>query len=149
MLKITFGVIAGLVAWILLVTLSGLILRAAWPAYAAVAESMAFTLPMLVARLAISAVTLLAAARITAFVAPKARTATLLLGAILLVAFVPIHINLWNRFPAWYHVTFLLTLIPLSVLGGRLGRMRRTGTGTTRFAEIAEREKEKSSHAPA
>src|SRR5262249_27381570 len=104
---------------------------------------------MLVARLAISAVTLLAAARITAFVAPKARTATLLLGAILLVAFVPIHINLWNRFPAWYHVTFLLTLIPLSVLGGRLGRMRRTGTGTTRFAEIAEREKEKSSHAPA
>jgi len=123
MLKITLAVIAGLVAWILLVTVSGLILRAAWPQYAAVAESMAFTLPMLVARLAISTVTLLAAARITAFVAPKATTATLLLGAILLAAFVPIHINLWNRFPIWYHLTFLLTLIPLSVLGGQLGRM--------------------------
>src|SRR5262252_3169408 len=149
MLKITLAVIAGLVAWILLVTVSGLILRAAWPQYAAVAESMAFTLPMLVARLAISAVTLLAAARITALVAPKATTATLLLGAILLVSFVPIHIDLWNRFPVWYHLTFLLTLVPLSVVGGQLGRMRQIGRTAVPFAETAERKKEKSAAARA
>src|SRR5262249_24593399 len=127
--------IGGLVTWIFLVTVSGWILRAAWPEYSAVADSMAFTLPMLVARLAISAVTLLAAARVTAFLAPKPTTATLLLGTVPLAGFVPIHINLWNRFPAWYHLTFLLTLIPLSLLGGRLGRtgeMERIGMGRMR-----------------
>src|SRR5215510_13026023 len=127
MLKMILGAVAGLVAWILLVTVSGLILRATWPEYAAVAESMAFTLPMLVARLAISAMTLLIAARVAALVAPRATAATLLLGIVLLVGFVPIHVNLWSRFPVWYHLTFLVTLIPLSVIGGRLGRMRRMG----------------------
>ena len=122
MWRIILGAIAGLLAWILLVTITGLIMRASWPEYAAVADSMAFTLPMLIARLVISAVTLLAAARLTTVIAPRAMAATVLLGAVLLVAFIPVHINLWDRFPAWYHVTFLLTLIPLSVLGGRIGR---------------------------
>jgi hypothetical protein len=122
MWRIILGAIAGLLAWILLVTITGLIMRAIWSEYAAVADSMAFTLPMLVARLVISAVTLLAAARLTTVIAPRAIAATVLLGAVLLVAFIPIHINLWDRFPAWYHLTFLLTLIPLSVLGGRIGR---------------------------
>ena len=120
MMKTILGICAGLLAWVLLVTVCGVILRAAWPEYRAVADSMAFTLPMLVARLAISAVTLLGAARVTALVAARATTATLLLGTVLLVTFVPIHINLWDRFPVWYHLTFLLTLVPLSVLGGRI-----------------------------
>ena len=119
-MKTTLGVLAGLVAWTVLVTVAGVALRALWPDYAAVADSMAFTLPMLGTRLAVSAVTLLAAARLTTLIAPRATLATLILGAILVVAFVPIHISIWYRFPVWYHLTFLLTLIPLTVLGGRL-----------------------------
>jgi len=42
------------------------------------------------------------------------------LGGILLVAFIPIHIQLWARFPVWYHLAFLGTLIPLVVLGAAL-----------------------------
>jgi len=122
MAKTILGVVAGLVAWVALVTVAGLILRAAWPNYAAVADSMAFTLPMLIARLTISAVTLLAAARVTTAIAPRATIATVLLGAVLVAAFVPVHIGVWNRFPVWYHLTFLLTLVPLCVMGGRLGR---------------------------
>lgn len=120
MVKIVLGVIAGLAAWMLLVTIGGAIMRASWPEYAAVAGSMAFTLPMLVARLTISAVALLAAASVTTLIAPQTITAAML-GTVLLVAFVPIHINLWDKFPVWYHLTFLLTLIPLSLLGGRVG----------------------------
>ena len=29
-------------------------------------------------------------------------------GVILLVAFIPVHIGLWDKFPVWYHLTFLL-----------------------------------------
>lgn len=126
MLKAVLGACAGLVAWVLLVTICGLILRASWPEYAAVSASMAFTLPMLIARLLISAVTLVAASGLAAVVASGAVSATVLLGVVLLVGFVPVHVGLWARFPVWYHLTFLLTLVPLSLLGGRLGRRTRT-----------------------
>jgi hypothetical protein len=121
MVKMTLSVVAGLLVWVLLITVCGAIMRAAWPQYAAVAEAMTFTLPMLFARLAISTASLLAAAGVTAVVAAGATPSTIILGSVLLVAFVPIHIGLWDKFPVWYHLTFLLSLIPLSVLGGRLG----------------------------
>jgi len=121
MAKTALAVAAGLVAWIVLASIAGVILRASWPDYAAVAGSMTFTLPMLIARLTISTVTLLAAARLTAVIAPRATIAVVVLGAILVAAFVPIHIGVWDRFPVWYHLTFLLTLLPLCLIGGRLG----------------------------
>lgn len=121
MAKTALGVVTGLVGWVALASIAGLILRASWPDYAAVADSMRFTLPMLIARLTISAVTLLVAARLTTLIAPRATVATVILGVVLLAAFVPIHIGVWDRFPVWYHLTFLLTLVPLCVVGGRLG----------------------------
>jgi hypothetical protein len=36
------------------------------------------------------------------------------------VLFIPIHIQLWDKFPIWYHLFFLVSLVPLSILGGRL-----------------------------
>jgi hypothetical protein len=41
-------------------------------------------------------------------------------GLILLVMFIPQHIMLWNKFPVWYHLTFLLSLVPLAYLGGAI-----------------------------
>ena len=38
----------------------------------------------------------------------------------LLAGFIPQHITLWEKFPVWYHLTFLLSLIPLTLLGGKL-----------------------------
>jgi len=127
MARTILGVVSGIIAWVALASIAGLILRASWRDYAAVADSMAFTLPMLIARLTISAVTLLAAARLTALIAPRATIATIALGIVLVAAFIPIHIGVWDRFPIWYHLTFLLTLVPLCVAGGRMGptRLRR------------------------
>ena len=56
MLRLVGGVIAGIVAWIVIVTALNLGLRHGWPAYAAVEKAMAFTVPMMVARLSMSAV---------------------------------------------------------------------------------------------
>ena len=49
------------------------------------------------------------------------------MSAILLVLFIPEHVRLWNVFPVWYHLTFLLTLAPLLVLGAWLTRTRSSG----------------------
>jgi hypothetical protein len=39
--------------------------------------------------------------------------------------FVPAHIALWSKFPAWYHLTFLLTIIPAVLVGALLTTRRK------------------------
>ena len=112
---------AGLVVWVIIAIAAGLIMRAAWPEYAAVADAMRFTLPMMLARLSIGALATLAAGWVAATVARQSTVAALTTGLTLLVLFIPQHIMLWTRFPVWYHLTFLLSLVPLAYLGGRLG----------------------------
>jgi hypothetical protein len=125
MKRAVLGVIAGLTAWWLCLIVAGLIMRATWPAYVAVAEAMTFTLPMMLARLAIAAVATLAAGWVTTAIAPRSMLVRLMPGLILLILFIPQHITLWNRFPVWYHLTFLLSLIPLTYLGGMLRQSNR------------------------
>jgi|SRR5581483_9009492 hypothetical protein len=112
------AVVAGLFAWLAVVTVAGLIMRASWPAYARVAASMAFTLPMLIARLSIGAMATVVMGLVTAAIVPQSLITRLLPGVLLVVAFVPEHIRLWQTFPVWYHLTFLLSLIPLTYVGG-------------------------------
>jgi hypothetical protein len=120
MAKRILAVIAGLVVWVVIAAVAGLILRGAWPAYAAVADAMTFTLPMMFARLSIGAVATLAAGWVTAVASRRSTLAALTTGLILLVLFIPQHIMLWTRFPIWYHLTFLVSLVPLAYMGGQI-----------------------------
>jgi hypothetical protein len=112
------SVVAGLVAFIAVVTVAGIVMRGSWPEYARVADAMSFTLPMMIARLSIGAVATIAAGWVTAAVARGSTLVTLAPGVLLLVAFIPEHVTIWEKFPVWYHLTFLLSLIPLTYLGG-------------------------------
>jgi len=116
MVKGMIGVVAGLAAWLAIATAAGLIMRLFWPAYASVAAAMTFTLPMLIARLSIGAAATLIAGLVTAVIARSARAA-LITGFFLLLGFIPQHILLWVKFPVWYHLTFLVSLVPLTYLG--------------------------------
>jgi len=119
MAKNILGVVAGLVIWVVAVSVAGLIMRAAWPAYASVADAMTFTLPMMIARLSIGAVATVAAGWVAGTITRRSTIATVLPGVLLLLAFIPQHISLWEKFPVWYHLTFLLSLIPLTFAGGK------------------------------
>lgn len=125
MTKTILGVVAGLAVWVAIVVVVGTIMRVSWSAYQEVADAMTFTLPMLVARLAISAVATLAAGLVTALLVPGSILARLIPGVLLLIAFIPVHVMLWDKLPVWYHLTFLLSLVPLSCLGGALAGVRR------------------------
>ena len=117
------GVIAGLVAWMAIVTLLNLGLRYGWPDYAAVEKAMMLTVPMMAARLAMSGIGSLGAGFVAAWV-EQGRRAPLISGAILLLLFLPVHYGLWAKFPVWYHVTFLTSLPLLSWAGGKLRQSR-------------------------
>ena len=119
MARTILGVVAGLVAWFVVTTAAGLVLRLSWPAYVRVADTMAFTLPMMAARLAIGAAATVATGMTSARIA-RAPVTKLAPGILLLLFFIPVHVSIWEKFPIWYHVTFLLSLVPLTYAGNRL-----------------------------
>lgn len=126
MKRAILGIAAGLVCWIMLVSVLNRGLRIFVAGYAVAEGAMSFTLGMLVARLLIAALTSLIAGALVRWLAPTSMRAPLLLGVILLIAFIPVHVRLWSLFPFWYHMVFLVTLIPLVMLGSRL-RLTRGG----------------------
>lgn len=120
MLRNAAGVLAGLIAWVLIVTVLNFGLRLWLPGYVEAEPAMGFTLTMKIARLAIAVLTSVAAGALVRVITPTSRWAPWIVGLVLLALFVPEHISLWNRFPVWYHLTFLVTLAPLVALGSRL-----------------------------
>jgi hypothetical protein len=113
------GIFAGLVAWVLVVTVLNWGLRLWLPGYAQAEPAMLFTVGMKIARLSIGALTSLIAGALVRAITP-ANLAPWIVGLVLLALFVPDHIHVWNKFPIWYHLTFLVTLAPLLFLGARL-----------------------------
>jgi hypothetical protein len=121
MLRIIGGVVAGLVGWIVVVTVLNFGLRLWLPGYVEAEPTLVFTLGMKIARLAIAVLSSIAAGAIVRVIAPASRWAPWIVGVVLLAMFLPEHVMIWQKFPAWYHLTFLVTLAPLVVLGARLG----------------------------
>jgi hypothetical protein len=111
------AVAAGLVVWIVVATIGNLALRFSWPAYAAVEKAMAFTLGMLVARLILGALASLGAGFTVAWLGRRKPIAAWSLVILLLAIFIPVHYTLWHRFPAWYHVVFIASLVVFTLLG--------------------------------
>ena len=122
MKRTVLGIVAGVAAWLVVATLLNLILRVALAGYHEAETTFAFTIGMQLARLAEGALACLAAGYTAAWVAQGTQNAPRVLGIVLLALFVPRHAQLWNRFPVWYHLTFLISLLPLTVLGGVLRR---------------------------
>jgi hypothetical protein len=117
------SVVAGLVAWAVIVTLLNFGLRAAIPGYHAAESTLQFTAAMKAGRLIEAALTSLGAGAIVRVVAPSSRLAPWIVGLILLAMFLPVHLRIWDKLPVWYHLMFLVTLAPLVVLGASLPRL--------------------------
>jgi hypothetical protein len=122
MLRKAGAVIWGLFAWVVVSSIGDRLLRLGWPAYAAAEPVMIFTLGMMGARLLIGAVSTLAGGFVAGYVCDKHRGTVLVTGAFLLLLFLPVHYSLWNKFPVWYHLVFLGSLVPLTWAGAELRR---------------------------
>jgi hypothetical protein len=124
MIRTLLAVLVALVAWVALATVLNLLARHGIAGYAAAEPTFAFTAGMQIARLIVGAAASLAAGGLAARIAPNDSRAPWVAGVILLVVFLPEHWKLWHSFPLWYHLTFLVTLIPLVLLGARWLRAR-------------------------
>ena len=112
--------LAGLLTWIVVVTVINRVLRLSLPNYTAAEQTLQFTLGVKWARLLMAIVTSLVAGAVTRWISPSSRWAPLIVGSVVLAMFVPLHIAIWSKFPVWYHLTFLLTIIPAVLVGALL-----------------------------
>lgn len=122
MWRTVLAVLGGLLAWAVIVSLINFGLRASLAGYPAAEHSLDFTLTMKIARLIMAAVTSVIAGALTRAIAPSSRYAPWIVGEVILAAFLPVHISIWDKFPVWYHLTFLVPLLPLVVIGAWPGR---------------------------
>ncbi|HEV8407183.1 MAG TPA: hypothetical protein VGQ34_04540, partial [Sphingomicrobium sp.] len=122
MLRSVGGIVAGLVAWAVVITLLNFGLRAAIPGYHAAEATLQFTMAMKIGRLTEAALTSLAAGAVISLIAPSKKWTPWVTGLIILAMFLPEHLKLWTMFPLWYHLSFLVPLVPLVALGFFLAR---------------------------
>jgi hypothetical protein len=122
--RVVLAMAAGIVVWILVAVLLNLVLRVRLPGYAAAEPDKLFTPTMQVARVVMGGLASLAGGAAAGWIDRPAGPAVWVIAAALLAAFIPAHVALWRLFPMWYHLTFLMSLAPLTVLGSLLGHKR-------------------------
>jgi hypothetical protein len=132
MVRTILGVIAGFVVWTIVWVGSEATLAAWWGEYkthsleaekALVNGTSLDTGPVIaLVNLIRSFVTSILAGYMAALVAGEYRRTTMALGIILLLVGVGVEYMFWNLAPAWYHILFVLFLLPMTILGGRLRR---------------------------
>ncbi len=80
----------------------------------------------LVGAIGLSVVCSLAAGLAAATIAgPRARTAAIVAAAALLLTGIGVQAGAWSLIPLWYHLIFLVLIVPMVLLGARL-----RGTGS-------------------
>jgi len=119
-LKTVGAVIAALITWFFVATVLNLALRAWWPHYHEAETTFNFTFAMKLARLFLGAISSLGAGFVATWIGKRRMRAATLTGIVLLALFIPGHYRIWDKFPVWYHMTFLLSLLPLTLLGAAL-----------------------------
>jgi hypothetical protein len=71
--------------------------------------------------LVLSVLASLAAGALTGKIAATAKMVCVaVLAACLLATGVPVQLSAWNDLPVWYNLVFLVLLVPVTLLGGRL-----------------------------
>lgn len=130
MARIILGAIAGFIVWSVLWVGSDAVfslISADWGKTStdfrdAVAGNKPYALSstVLIALLIKSFVVSIISGFITALIAGENTKSTFVLGVLLLLFGIFVQISHWNYMPLWYHIPFLILLIPMAILGGKL-----------------------------
>lgn len=120
MLASVLSVLAGYVVWTLVFLGGAAGIRAVF-ASAHDADGGTSSVAVLLGYLVLSMLASLAAGFVAARLAPARRMRHVwIVAGLLLATGLPVQVSTWDTLPVWYHVVFLLALVPVTVLGGRL-----------------------------
>lgn len=135
MLKIVLGTIAGFIIWTILWVGSDAVFMAFSNFYREymqgfqkaleTKESFEISSTILLLTLFKSFLCSLVSGFTAASIAGENRISPLFTGILLLVFGIFIQSVYWNYIPLWYHLSFLVLLIPMTIFGGKLRKQRR------------------------
>lgn len=120
-LRLLAAVALGAATWWAVLGVAFLLLRGVWPAYASAEPQKEYTLTMLIVRLLIFSTTIAAATGATAMLGRDERLAWFA-GMVILMLSIPPHLvpgYVWDDYPAWYHLVYLASILPISWAVGR------------------------------
>jgi hypothetical protein len=130
MARIILGVIAGFLVWSILWIGSDQVLIAALGWYAehqnafrnAFTKGSAFetSSTVLVMNIVRSVIISFISGYLAAMIARENRWSTLILGILLLLFGLMVEIAAWKYLPLWYHLVFLLLIVPMTIAGGKV-----------------------------
>ncbi len=120
MMKIILGVITGFIVWSILWVGVDAILRTIWTNYDESVKAMTFSSATLLVPLVLSAIVSIVSGYVAALIAKENTKSPLILGFLLLIVGVFVQMGVWDKIPLWYHLTFWILLVPMTVLGGKL-----------------------------
>jgi hypothetical protein len=123
-LRLAAGLVLGWATSSAVLTWGFALLRASWPDYALADPDKAYTLPMLFVRLFIFSSMIAATSGVATLVSGK-KYISWVAGGLILAISIPPHLYpgyVWNDYPAWYHIAYLLSILPLAVAAGRTAR---------------------------
>lgn len=121
-LRILAAVLVGFVVSRIVLDGGSVLLRAGWPAYAVAEPDRAYSLAMLLVRLVLFS-TMIGAVSVTGTLVARDERFSWLGGALILAISIPPHLYpgyVWEFYPAWYHIVYLLSIIPIALIAGRL-----------------------------
>lgn len=130
MLRIILGVIVGFVVWSILWVGSDQVMIQTIGWYGdhqhaferAMVNKEAFEplMSILMINIVRSVIISLVSGYVAALVAAENRRSTLILGVVLLLFGAMVEVMAWNFLPVWYHLVFLVLLIPVTIAGGKM-----------------------------
>lgn len=131
--RIILGAIVGFVVWSILWVGSDGVFMAIFPSYKEYMEgfnnalqtqqTFAVNSVILFLTLIKSFICSVISGLIAAIIARENTKSTIILGILLLAFGIFIQSVYWNYLPLWYHLAFLILLIPMTILGGKLRKI--------------------------
>ncbi len=121
MLKIILGVVVGFIVWSIIWVGGEALIRAIAPGSAVPSDITYFdSTGVLLGYLVRSIIASILAGLSAVLVAAEVSKTPLILGVVLLIVGIMVQASAWSVLPVWYHLVFLVLLIPMTILGGKL-----------------------------
>ena len=116
-IEIFFGVLAGLVAYMIVGSLGLYLLKISWADYAISSKNKSYTSAMLLSRLFIGIFASITAGIGTTKITNDNGKSAWFVGAIVFCVAAYIHFfSVWTDYPVWYHFAYLFPIIPIIAL---------------------------------
>ena len=123
MLRIILGVIVGFVVWTIIWLGGGVLNKMIEPNNVPNPDLSNITTYYLLIKIMLSIFSSIVAGFLAVLVSKEFKLTTWILGSILLLIGILVESSIWNYVPLWYHISFLILLIPMTIFGGKLRKI--------------------------